>query len=293
MTTTTMPDPHENKLDALLAIIQSLRLGDMADELPDMLSEAAQNDWGQIDLLYELFHREQVRKAGRRFERNLKASGLTESFGLDHFDFALAREHGVDPVLVRDLAQCEFVRARRNLILAGSVGTGKTFLAKTLGVEALKHGFKVYSFNTANLLDHLHEKRNSFQFGRIYARIRDVDVLHLDDLAYLPYSREKVEYLFSLVVDRYELKRGSTIVTSNTNVTDWWRFFPSKAMGMAFSDRLLDGAQGVLFGGESIRQGRSKRAPRTPREGNGAEVSDKTTDDSDKPQADDPENKTN
>ena len=81
----------------------------------------------------------------------------------------------------------------------------------------------------------------------------------MDDLAYLPYSAEQVEYLFSLIVDRYELQSGSTIVTSNTDVTDWWKFFPSKAMGMAFSDRLLDGARGVCFVGESIRQERSRR----------------------------------
>jgi DNA replication protein DnaC len=92
-----------------------------------------------------------------------------------------------------------------------------------------------------------------------------------DDLAYLPYSAEKVEFLFSLVVDRYELERGSTIVTSNTNVTEWWQFFPSKAMGMAFSDRLLDGAQGIQLTGESIRQDRRRRKKpgKKPENGNG------------------------
>ena len=272
-TTLATPEPLDDsgKLDSLTVILQSLRLQDLAGELQAMLSDAAENGWGHIDLLHELFHREELRKRQRRFERNLKVSGLTESYGLDHFDFDLAREHGIDPGLVRDLGHCEFVRARRNIVLAGGVGTGKTFLARTLGVEALRHGFKVYSFNTAALLDELHAKRTSFHFGKIYSRIRDVPLLVLDDLAYLPYSEERVEYLFSLIVDRYERKAGSTIVTSNTDVTEWWRFFPSKAMGMAFSDRLLDGAQGVRFSGESIRKERSKRKPKKKRATAGGE----------------------
>ena len=248
------PDPgREFTLEFLLAQLRALRLFRLAEEMPSLLEEAAKDGWGQLGLLSEIFRREGLRLSQRRFERNMKASGLNESYGIDHFNFELALEHGVSGAVVRDLVQCEFLRARRNIILAGGVGTGKTYLAKTIGVEALKRGFKVFFFNTANLLDMIHSKRNSFQFGKVYARIRDVDLIVLDDLAYLPYSAEKVEYLFSLVVDRYELKTGSAIVTSNTDVMEWWRFFPSKAMGMAFSDRLLDGAQGIRLGGESIR----------------------------------------
>lgn len=264
-TTTQNPDqPGNNQLDALIAMLRALRLRDLAGDLPALLEEAQKEGWGQLELLFELFHREEVRKRQRRFERYLKASGLSAAYGLENFDFELAREHGIDPSVVRDLTQCEFVRAHRNLILAGGVGTGKTYLARTLGLEALKRGFKVYSFLTADLLDLLHSKRDSFQFGKLYSRFRDADLIILDDLAYMPYSPEKVEYLFSLVFDRHELKKGSTIVTSNTDVNEWWQFFPSKAMGMAFSDRLLEGAQGIRFSGESIRKPRAKRPPNPP-----------------------------
>jgi DNA replication protein DnaC len=234
-TTTATPDPGRGiHVELLRGILKALRLPDMADELPQLLELAVQEGWGQLE-------------------------PLSDVYGLDHFDFELASEHGLQSSMVRDLAQCDFVRARRNVILAGKVGTGKTYLAKTLGVEALKRGFKVYFFNTSALLEILFSKRSSFHFGKLYAKIRDVDLLILDDLAYLPYSPEKVEYLFSLIVDRYELRAGSTIVTSNTDVTEWWQFFPSKAMGMAFSDRLLEGAQGIRLAGESIRCPPAKR----------------------------------
>ena len=258
-TATSTPDPRDNMLEALSAMLRALRLVPMAEDVPELLETSQKEGWGQLELLFELFQREEIRKRQRRFERNLKASGLSEAYGLDHFDFDIAREHGVEPGVVRDLAQCEFVHAHRNVILAGGVGTGKTFLARTLGVEALKRGFKVLSFNTADLVDTLYSKRSSFHFGRVYKRIRDVHLLLLDDLGYMPYAPEKVEFLFSLVVDRHELDSGATVVTSNTDVTDWWQYFPSKAMGMAFSDRLLEGAQGLRLTGDSIRPTRPQR----------------------------------
>jgi DNA replication protein DnaC len=265
MTQLLTPDPGDGiSVELLCAAIRSQRLFRLAEEIPALLEEGAREGWGHLQILYAIFRREETRLSQRRFERHLKASGLSTSYGLDHFDFELASKHGVKGAVVRDLAQCEFLRAHRNVILAGGVGTGKTYLAKTLGVEALKRGFKVFFFNTACLLDLIHSKKNSFQFGKVYARIRDVDLLILDDLAYLPYSPEKVEYLFTLIVDRYELKETSTIVTSNTDVTEWWQFFPSKAMGMAFSDRLLEEAQGIRLSGESIRNPKVRPKPGKP-----------------------------
>ncbi|MGH9360945.1 MAG: ATP-binding protein, partial [Thermoanaerobaculia bacterium] len=242
-TTTSASDPLEpNRLEALCATLRALRLPAMALALPGLLDEAEREGWGKLELLAELFEREALEKGTRRYERRLKASGLSEAYALACFDFELAHRHGVEPSVVRDLAQSNYIRARRNIILAGGVGTGKSHLARTLGIEALKRGFKVLAFNTAELVEWLYSKRSSFQFGKVYGAVRDTDLLILDDLAYMPYAPERVEFLFSLIVDRHELAIGSTIVTSNTDVTEWWQYFPSKAMGMAFSDRLLEGA---------------------------------------------------
>ena len=77
----------------------------------------------------------------------------------------------------------------------------------------------------------------------------------------MPFAPDKVEYLFRLIFDRTEKKTGPIIVTTNTDVKSWWSFFPSKAMGMAFSDRVLGGAIGIRFTGPSIRSNPGGGAP--------------------------------
>ena len=120
----TAPEPRrDNTLEALAATLRALRLNAIAEDMTELLETSQKEGWGQLDLLFELFGREETRKRQRRFERNLKVSGLSEAYGLEHFDFDLAREHGLEPGIVRDLAQCEFVNAHRNVILAGGVGT--------------------------------------------------------------------------------------------------------------------------------------------------------------------------
>jgi len=107
--------------------------------------------------------------------------------------------------------------------------------------------------HTAELVDDLYRQRNSIGFPKLYKKYVTAHAIYLDDLAYMAFEPEKVEYLFRLIFDRTEKKTGPIIVTTNTDVKSWWSFFPSKAMGMAFSDRVLGGAIGIRFTGPSIR----------------------------------------
>jgi DNA replication protein DnaC len=246
-------DPTRYSARDLAALFAQLRLQGIADVFEERYQAAVSAGDGILEFLGSLLEEEGLGRRQRRFDRFVKTGHLDASDSVERYDFDLAREHGVDPAVVRDLIGCEYIRQRKNVILAGAVGTGKTKLARTLAFEAARRDFAAAVVVTRELVEELFQQRNAYGFARIYRAFVKLPLLVLDDLAYMPFAPEKVEYLFRLVYDRIEKKTGSIVITTNTDVKEWWSFFPSKAMGMAFSDRALGGAIGIKFTGKSIR----------------------------------------
>jgi DNA replication protein DnaC len=251
----------EYKPDDIRRFWSEMRLGALADSFPDAYQKALVNQEGILQFLGGFLEGELLGRQQRRFERLIKAANLDPADSIQNYDFDLARAHGVEPAQVRDLAAGSYIGPTpRNIVLAGSVGAGKTKLARTLAFEAVRRGYKAVVENTRDMVENLYRMRDSHLFPKLYRRFVAVDVLVLDDLAYMPFAPEQVEFLFRIVFDRTEKRTGPVIVTTNTDVKEWWQFFPSKAMGMAFSDRILGGAVGIKFSGPSIRAQRPQPA---------------------------------
>jgi len=246
-------NPNEYSPKDIARFLKQLRLKGMAEVFGERYGEAMAQGMGILEFLGRLMEEELDGRRQRRFERLVKDAKLFPSDSIETYDMDLARAHGVDPALVRDLVGCDYIRKPRNIVLAGAVGTGKTRLARTLAFEAARRDFRVIFARTAELVDEFYRQRNSLGFPKLYKKYVTAHAIYLDDLAYLTFDPEKVEYLFRLIFDRTEKKTGPIIVTTNSDVREWWKYFPSKAMGMAFSDRVLGGAIGIRFTGPSIR----------------------------------------
>jgi len=248
-----MDGPDNFSAEYISRLFAELRLGGISNIFKEYYEEAMAQEEGILAFLGRLLEEELGGRKHRRFEKLVKEGNLDMTDCLENYDFDLARKHGADPARVRDLAGCDYIRRPVNVVLAGAVGTGKTKLAKTLAFEAARRDFRAIFANTRELVEELYLKRDSYGFAKLYRKYVTASLICLDDLAYMPFAPEKVEYLFRLVFDRIEKKTGPLIVTTNTEVREWWKFFPSKAMGMAFSDRVLGGAIGIKFTGKSIR----------------------------------------
>lgn len=247
--------------DDIVRFLDSLRLPALANRFNDQYQKAIADGLGILPFLGTFLDEERLARQQRRFQRLVKAANLDPSDSIENYDFELGRSRGVDPTQIRELARGLYLGPTpRNLILAGAVGTGKSRLARMLAFEAVRRDYHASFHNTRDLVERLHRMKDSHLFPKLYRHLVHLDVIVLDDLAYMPFAPEQVEFLFRLVVDRTEKRTGALIVTTNTDVQEWWHFFPSKAMGMAFSDRVLGGAIGIKFSGSSIRMNRSKDA---------------------------------
>jgi len=159
--------------------------------------------------------------------------------------------------LVLELARCEWIQRRENVILIGNPGTGKTHLAIALGLAACRRGHAVRFFTAAALVNALVEARNEKALLRLQASLSKTALLIVDELGYVPFSKTGAELLFELLSQRYEA--GSLILTSNLPFEEWTGVLGSERLTGALLDRLTHRVQILMIEGESYRLAQSKR----------------------------------
>lgn len=202
------------------------------------------------DLLLELMRAESASRQENQNRRRLKAACFPYHKTLDEFDFNQLNE-SVSPVFIRELATCQFIQARQNIVMIGNPGRGKTHLAIGLGLKACSQGFRVLFKNAATLSTELCEARDNYRLGKLERLLEQADLLILDELSYLSFNRHQSELLFKVISDRSE--RGSTIVTTNMPFSRWTELFENSTMVAALVDRLTFHSHVLDMNGDSYR----------------------------------------
>lgn len=158
----------------------------------------------------------------------------------------------VPPLVTRrDLESCSFITEKKNLVLYGPVGTGKTHLAIALGVHACELGFRVKFFTAAQLVVLLSEALTAGTLEKLLRNILKAELLIIDEWGYVPVSREGAQLLFRIISDCYEQR--SLILTTNLEFSKWGSIMTDDQMAAAMIDRLAHHGYIVLFEGESYR----------------------------------------
>lgn len=210
----------------------------------DLIDETEREPFLLELLKREIYHREESRKA-----RNLKMAGFYTLKTFEDFIFDNIRfPSGTNPEILKS---CQFIVEKRNLILFGNVGTGKTHMATALGVEACKQGRQVKFFRTAALVNKLLQAKKGGELQRFYKQIEKADLIICDEWGYVPLDRDGSRLLFQLVSDCYE--RQSIILTTNLEFSRWVTIFYDEQMTTAMIDRLVHHSHLLVFDGESWR----------------------------------------
>ena len=182
-------------------------------------------------------------------ERRIRAARFPAVKSLDTFDFPAIPS--VNKALVMELARCDYVQRRENVIAVGNSGTGKTHVAFGLGLAACQRGMSVGFTTTAGLVHELMEARDKRRLLNLQQQLSRLNLLIIDELGFVPLSPTGAEFLFEVFSQRYE--RGSILVTTNLPFDEWTEVFGSERLTGALLDRLTHHVHILEMNGQSYR----------------------------------------
>lgn len=216
------------------AYLKALKLPAFAAEYRGLVRQANDGGWDYEDFLRELLDTELHSREQRTAKRRLKESKFPEIKTLEQLDYKALE--GISRQKIAELSRCEFLAKARDCIIAGPVGTGKTHVAISIGVEATRRRFRVAFYRAADLVRLLTESRDERTLTALHRRIRRVDLLILDELGFVPFERAGGELLFDLLSERHEMR--STMITTNLAFGEWVQIFGDEKLTTALLDRL-------------------------------------------------------
>ena len=237
--------------------LKRLRLSGILETLEVRNQQAIEDQWSYIDFLGRLVEDEVARRAQKQLALRIRRGALNTTKTLEAFDFAFSPSINRQQVL--ELATCNYIRQKRNVLLCGPTGVGKTHLAQALAHEACRQGFDVLFINTHRMLQHINGGRADGTLERRLQTYLRPDLLVLDDFGLKPLRPPAPEDLYDVINERYE--RAAILLTSNRAPSEWPDLFCDPLLASAGLDRLAHKAHVLVVTGASYRaQGRRRLA---------------------------------
>jgi len=221
----------------------------MAAEWEKLAREAAACDEPYDAYLLRLTEVEVAARSANAVAARIRAAGFPVVKDFDTFDFTATPNLPKQKIL--ELARGEWVEQHFNCCLIGGSGTGKTHLATSLGLALCRLGQRVKFVTAASLATQLEAAQQQHRLDRLLTALERFDLLMVDELGYLSFSRAGAELLFQVFADRYE--RRSLLVTSNLPFGEWGQVFQGERMTAALLDRLTHKCHIFEMNGESYR----------------------------------------
>jgi DNA replication protein DnaC len=233
----------------LVAAFKRLRLGGLLPTLAERFTLAEKQDTPLEDLFLMLLTDEISRRESTAATRRADEAGLDPDMVLERWDKTAKVTY--DRRVMNELASLRFVEDKRNVVVLGPVGVGKTFLANALGHLCCRAGYHVRLLRADGLLRMLKQSRMDNSRETLMTQLGTVDVLIIDDFALEPMTREESRDIYQLFVERNA--RVPTIVTSNRDTAEWIATFDDALLAQSAVDRFKNNAFDLVVDGESYR----------------------------------------
>jgi DNA replication protein DnaC len=247
-----------NKLTAYLeSQMQSLKLKGMLTHYQEITEKASQNNLSYTEYLSLLFEEELKRKNEGTVKTKINKARFPFIKTLEEFDFSF--QPSIREKEIISLSSLDFVEKKENIIFLGPPGVGKSHLSVALGIKACMAKYRVVFITAQKLLEELLlSAKDGSLLDKLLGYSR-LNLLIIDELGYMPVTKEQANLLFRLVSMRYE--KGSIILTSNYNFNEWGEIFSDQVVAAAIIDRLVHHARIFYINGTSYRlKGKLKAA---------------------------------